>query len=154
MQKTLRLTGVGLAALMLGLLIYIVVRPEGSSYLSHFVHFALPVSLENFPLINNLPSFLHGFAFSLLTIVILGERKYALASCLFWLVVNVLFELGQHSYFVQWLDVNKIQVPQVLNTYMHLGTFDVLDVLLSMFGACAAYGFMVLKDNSLERLES
>jgi predicted membrane channel-forming protein YqfA (hemolysin III family) len=137
-QKTLRLTAVGVAALVLGSLIYVLVRPEGSSYLSQIVHWTLPVSLETLPFVNNLPSFFHVLGFSLLTFAILGERKYALASCLFWLAVNVLFELGQHPYFVQWLDTNEIEVARALDAYFRFGVFDLMDMVLCGVGAITA----------------
>ncbi len=103
----------GLVALVLGSLIYVLVRPEGSSYLSCVFHYPLALSLEHFPFINNLPSLFHVLGFSLLTLAVLNNHKYALASCLFWFAINVLFEVGQHSFVVQWLDMNKIEWPRV-----------------------------------------
>jgi hypothetical protein len=150
-QKTLRLTGVGLAALVLGSLVYVVVRPEGSSYLSHFLHFGLEIPLRHLPFINNLPSFFHVFGFSLLTVAVLGERKYALVSCLFWLVVNVLFEFGQHPSFVQWLDATNIGVARALDACFRFGTFDIFDVCSSLAGAITTYCFTLTKFG--ERIE-
>jgi hypothetical protein len=141
--KTLRLTGVGLVALFLGSLVYVVVRPEGSSYLSRVIHFALPVSFE-VPFVNNLPSFFHVLGFSLLTLAVLGKRKYTLASCLLWLFVNVLFEFAQHPYIVQSLDANYIELPRALDTYVRFGTFDALDIFFNVFGAVIAYGMVML----------
>jgi hypothetical protein len=160
-QKTLRLTGLGLLALVLGSLIYVVVRPEGSSHLSRFVYIDLPLSLRGLPFINNLPSFFHVLGFSLLTISVVNERRYVLASCLFWLAINVLFEFGQHPYFVQWLDTHEIEIIPAVNTYMRLGTFDIWDMSLSMLGALTAYGISLvclknlsLKNSSLENSHS
>jgi hypothetical protein len=144
---------VGLVALVLGSLIYVVVRPEGSSYLSHFLHFASPVSLETFPFINSLPSFFHVLGFSLLTIAVLGQRKYALASCLLWFVVNILFEFGQHPYFVQWLDASNIEVARAVDSYFRFGTFDVMDVILCNFGAVAAFVVAFTKFAVMEKRE-
>jgi hypothetical protein len=142
--KTLRLTSVGLGTLCLGSLVYVVVRPEGSSYLGHVIHFAFPVSLEHFPFINNLPSLFHILGFSLLTVAVLGECKYALVSCLFWLGVNLVFEVAQHPYFVQFLDGKNSELPRVLDAYVRFGTFDVLDILFSAFGAVLAYAIVML----------
>ncbi len=142
MPKTLKLTVVGLLALVLGSLVYVVVRAEGSSYLSRIVHYSLPVSFE-FPFINNLPSFFHVLSFSLLTFTILGERKYALASCAVWLVINLLFEVGQHPYVTYWLDQGNVLLPIVLENYIRLGTFDVGDVAFSVLGATTAYSIIM-----------
>jgi hypothetical protein len=87
-----------------------------------------------------------------LTVAVLGERKYALASCLFWFTLNVLLELGQHSYFVRWLDLNNIGLAQVLNTYFRFGTFDALDIVMTIAGAGVAY-FLVQKGSRPTILE-
>lgn len=143
MRQTLKLTGVGFLALVLGAFIYIVVRPEGSSYLSQIFGFPVAASIQ-FPFINNLPSFFHVFSFSLLTVAVLGERKYMLASCLTWLTVNLLFEVGQHS-LVQHFLVNNTVLPKLLENYFQYGTFDVMDITFCFFGALAAYCVMRFK---------
>lgn len=137
----------GLLALVLGSFVYIAVRPEGSSYLSRVVHFALPVSFE-LPFINSLPSFFHVLGFSLLTLAVLGKRKYALASCLLWLSVNLIFEVAQHPYFVQFLDANNIELPRALDTYVRFGSFDALDILFNVLGTVLAYALVILPGKS------
>jgi hypothetical protein len=136
-RQTLKLTGVGFLALVLGALIYVVVRPEGSSYLSKVVSF--PISLlTTVPFINNLPSFFHVFSFSLLTSIVLAGRKYVMLSCLAWLVINIVFEIGQHTTAQHFLE-HYVALPQRLENYFQRGTFDLLDVVFCCFGALAAY---------------
>lgn len=136
MRQTLKLTGVGFLALALGALIYVVVRPEGSSHLSQVLSF--PISgLTYIPFVNNLPSFFHVFSFSFVTVAILGQRKYVLLSCLGWLTVNLLFELGQHALVKQFLAQHFTLSPWLEN-YFQRGTFDALDIAFSSLGAVVA----------------
>jgi hypothetical protein len=44
---------VGFLVLVLGALVYVVVRSEGSSYFSRVIHYALPEAFETLPFINN-----------------------------------------------------------------------------------------------------
>jgi hypothetical protein len=136
-RQTIKLTGVGFLALVLGALIYVAVRPEGSSYLSKIFSFPVAESIH-VPFINNLPSFFHVLGFSLLTLAVLGGRKYVLVNCLTWLTVNLLFEVGQHAHIQHFL-VNNTVLPKLLETYFQHGTFDVLDITFCSFGALAAY---------------
>jgi hypothetical protein len=52
-RPTLKLTAVGFLVLVLGALVYVVVRSEGSSYFSRVIHYALPEAFETLPFINN-----------------------------------------------------------------------------------------------------
>jgi hypothetical protein len=141
-QFSLWLSGLGLLALVLGTFIYVLVRPEGSSYVNLYVSFHQ--SLPEIPLVNNLPSFFHVFAFSLLTLSVLGKFKYGVLSCVLWTLLNLLFELGQHSSFMNFLDAKAIWLPSVLNNYFRLGTFDIWDMVFCMLGGLMAYGVMGL----------
>jgi hypothetical protein len=136
-RQTLKLTGVGCLALVLGALIYVVVRPEGSSYLNQGLSSFIP-GLSYFPFINNLPSFFHVVSFSLLTAVVLAGRKYAVLNCLTWLTVNVVFEVGQHTLVQHFLE-HQVELPQLLEGYFQRGRFDVLDIAFSVLGALVAY---------------
>lgn len=136
---SLWLSGLGLAALSMGTLIYVFLRPEGSSYLNQY--YSLYQPLPYIPFMNNLPSFFHIFAFSLFSISVLG-RKYAFHICLFWFVLNVAFELIQHPNLSQNIDFLGI-----LRAYAG-GTFDYLDILASIMGACLPFGFVRLLERS------
>ncbi len=82
-----------------------------------------------------LPSFLHVFAFSLLTWVALGRRQPALA-CAIWLVTNVVFELAQG------LPLAVIeQLPDIFNlrAALRAGVPDPLDLFACVLGAVTAW---------------
>jgi hypothetical protein len=126
------LFGLGFLALSLGTLIYLVFRPQGSSYISHYLSFYQPELA--IPFVNNLPSFVHVFAFSLLLASVLPKGRYVLQVCLFWLGLNVFFECLQYPEIVA-----TEHFPIILKRYV-AGTFDYLDIVASAVGAWAAYG--------------
>ena len=139
MRYYLWLYGLGFLALILGTLIYVLVRPEGSSYLnqhpSFYQHLGLYLSSPSISIVSSLPSLFHVLAFSLFSISVLS-RKYAFHSCLFWFVLNAAFEFIQHPKLLQSLDF-----PGILGAYAR-GTFDYLDILASFIGACLAFGIV------------
>lgn len=122
----------GIAVLAIGMLVYSLERPADSVLF-------LPAALSLFdgqthlpPLLGGpLPSFLHGMAFSLMTAALLGPgpRKAALA-CAFWVAINILFEVSQHTAIAKFSGVGMA------------GTFDPLDILAVLLGALAAFLFM------------
>ncbi|MGL4610057.1 MAG: hypothetical protein ACRCYY_10275 [Trueperaceae bacterium] len=69
-------------------MIYVLLRPAGSSYLSQLISFPL-ATVPYLPFINSMPSFVHVFSFSLLTVAVLDKSKPILQSCLVWLTVNL-----------------------------------------------------------------
>lgn len=98
-----------------------------------------------------LPSFIHPFAFSLLTAAAepSGLRP-AYRACVAWWAVNVAFEIGQYplvsaslAHFLhRSLGTGTIQ--QTLSDYFTQGTFDVGDLLAATAGAAAAAGVLWL----------
>ncbi len=91
------------------------------------------LSFADSALLGALPEFVHVFAFSLLTYLVL-ERRYALFSILFWVTVNLFFELAQllpkESVF---------ELPYILRIYIQNGTFSVLDIAAIFLGGYLAY---------------
>jgi hypothetical protein len=92
-----------------------------------------------------LPSFVHPFAFSLLSSAVLPPKSTpAYGACAAWCAVNLLFELGQHrgvstrvaaalhSGFGSTLAVRSVA------GYFTRGTFDVGDVAAVILGSLAA----------------
>lgn len=83
--------------------------------------------------INALPSFAHVYSLSLLSWWANG-KKYGLFSALLWVIINVVFELGQllnhdqASYF-----------PSLLADYFANGHFSVFDIIATLLGGLAAY---------------
>ena len=132
MSKAAKLTLLAIASLLLGLYLYFFERNgflvfegiAGNKVLNIFGNFGY-----------NLPSFLHAFSFSLLSVIILGaKRKWILFSCIFWFLLELLFELGQMPFFsdkIISLGVNKYSL---IGRYFSFGTFDILDLLASLLG--------------------
>jgi len=84
------------------------------------------------------PTFIHPFIFSLLSWWATGFT-YPKASVSFWLIVNLLAELGQgmeNSFFNNF--------PTILKHYFQYGTFDYWDMLSIVLGAFFAY-IVILK---------
>ncbi len=126
------------ASLCMGYVLYFVGRP-GSPI------FALPANLDSWNSVHTLvaefsgqlPSFLHTYAFILLTFLVLGtsSRFNLHLSIALWSIVEILFETGQHilfkSSFIDMIPAWFELVP-VLNSTTHYflyGTFDPLDLL-------------------------
>jgi hypothetical protein len=106
--------------------LFLALLPESSadrdlSFLSHWLGW--------------LPTFLHVFAFSLLTFLALG-RGHLLFACMLWGAINALFELGQAM-----PPGYTGLLPDLLNihSYFAHGVFDPLDLIACIVGAWAAW---------------
>ena len=124
-------------ALLAGVVFYWFTRPQNSAVFLSLLP-VLPLN-EHLSFLTQwlgwLPSFIHVFAFSLLTYWALGCRHLLFASVL-WGVINSLFELGQA------LPPRMIQLlPDVVNLHSYLahGVFDIFDLLACVMGAWAAW---------------
>jgi len=138
---------IGLAALSIGLMVYLSDRAPDSAFLLQVIGGKSPFSEASHlfgPISGQLPAFLHVFAFALLTTGVLGcGTRGALFVCLFWLIVDVLFEVGQvagnpvvgnHSGAF-----NTTFGSEVVGNFFRFGTFDPLDLLAMALGAVAAW---------------
>lgn len=132
----LRVTAIAVAALAVGVAVYVLDRPPGSAYL-------LPRSATLFPGAPSwfgsagawLPAFLHVFAFSLLTAALLrASRSNAACACVAWWAIDSLFELGQHP----------AVSPHLGAAYFVRGSFDPADLLATALGALCAYATLIL----------
>ena len=134
MRRTLYISCLALISLAFGSLVYFI-RPAGSS-LIHLSGSGLNVPLlTTLPVFDNLPSFFHVFAFSLLSAAVLGlTRNRVQLSCFSWLVIGSLFELGQHERFS-----SLHALPLGLGGYFERGTFDPRDIAACSLGAVLAY---------------
>jgi len=83
------------------------------------------------------PTFIHPFIFSLFTWWAMGFR-YSNVSIFFWLIVNLLAEIGQ-GIEQDFYD----NFPIILKHYFKYGVFDWLDVLSIFCGAIFAYIFIL-----------
>ena len=138
---------VGILALGLGVALYVLDRPPAQTY---FVPNALSLFEEAASVFGtigyHLPTFLHVFAFCLITSGVLGcGRRGAAMVCLLWLLIDGAFELGQHP------DAARIilplipgwfaNIPVLDNTanYFSQGHFDPADVISILLGTVGAY---------------
>lgn len=136
----------GLGALALGVLVYVLDRPAAAIYfLPDTLH--VPTHLRGaFGLAGqHLPTFLHVFAFCLLTASLLRVgRRGALLISGGWGLLDAAFEAGQHEAIApalarwtpDWFD----RVPVLENTaaYFLNGRFDPLDLASIVAGALLA----------------
>ena len=95
---------------------------------------------------HSLPTFAHVFAFCLLTAALLAVgTEAAITVCLGWFLVDVAFELGQHSALAPALSTlippwfAHLLILNQTDSYFLDGTFDPLDLLAIALGALAAY---------------
>jgi general stress protein CsbA len=142
----------GLNILILGALYYFFFRTAEHTYFLRFFENTPQLKHILPPLLvalgNGLPTFIHVFAFTLMTAGFFAssEKGYAIV-CFFWFTIDVLFELGQG------LDQRMIQVipdwfsdfwllENTKNYFSH-GRFDYLDLLSIAVGSTAAYMLLI-----------
>ena len=139
---------VGLTALLLGSLVYLVDRSPDRTY---FIYISgLNISLYNtlpnvFGAIgNSLPAFIHVFAFILITAGLMSCQKRGwLIICLSWFFVDFAFELGQkfNEWALKLIPTWFSGMPFLENTenYFLRGTFDIIDLVAVALGTVIAY---------------
>ena len=133
---------IGLSALFMGLIIYTLYRPSGSSYLGIMIHNltgVLPCEISIHETIGGcLPDFLHPFAFVLICIAVFPNtnRKQRGLICLFWLFTNIFFEVGQ--FYGHQLG-RFMSFSTIFSNYFIGGTYDVLDIIAIGFGVGSAF---------------
>jgi hypothetical protein len=147
MAKQTALTAIAIGALCVGVMIYVFDRqPE-------LIYFLPPeLSLENgtkglFGRVGYyLPTFIHVYAFILLTVAIAAPSISKLFPiCLLWFCLDTLFEFAQFKPLAIWIGHHIpdwfSRIPFLENTqaYFLLGTFDVVDLVSIATGAFAAY---------------
>lgn len=138
----------GIMLLLTGVLIYLIDRPPADTYF--LAHLPLnPIFYGQYPNVfgflgDFLPSFLHAIGFILLTAGIVASDKKAYgAICIFWLVINAGFELGQkYSSHVaarvpEWFE--GIFILENTSSYFINGTYSNLDMASIIVGAGIAY---------------
>jgi len=145
-------------ALLLGVFVYLLDRqPENIYFIPQWL--ATMVKGDSFigTLGNYLPTFVHVYAFILLTMAIVFPaqqyRRYLVPVCVFWFSVDSVFEIAQVdaiAHFIArhvptWFD----GIPFLENTanYFLASTFDALDLVSIGLGALAAYYTVAVIDN-------
>jgi len=142
-----KLLVVATGALGVGVLVYVLDRQ------AEFVYFVPAwLSLHNhagsvFGSISDyLPTFIHVYAFILLTVVVAVPAITKLIPvCLVWFTLDSLFEVAQLNPVAQWIGshtpgwFNGIPILENTANYFLMGTFDALDLLSIAAGTLAAY---------------
>ncbi len=137
---------IGLAALLLGTMVYVVDRPGDQCFVPSAISL-FPFTPAVFGVVgHSLPTFVHVLAFCLFTTALLaGGKKTAIAVCLSWFLVEVALELGQHPALAPSLSrlippwFAHLPILNKTDSYFLHGTFDPLDMLAIALGALAAY---------------
>ena len=147
-------------ALGLGLLVYLADRHAADSLL--WPRFAARGTGPLFGVIGQwLPSFVHPFAFSLLSAAAmrrpLSSARAAYSICALWWAVNLAFELGQHSRFsapiaeALQFGLGQNALTMAISRYLLRGRFDWGDVMALSVGALAAAAVLWLLRSSEDR---
>lgn len=139
---------VGLNVLILGALFYYFFRSSEHTYFLKLLgknpqlKDILPPLLGK--LGNSLPTFIHVFAFILMTAGVIGSNKKGyLIITLTWFAIDVLFELGQgFGYLIipiipDWFS-DILFLENARDYFLH-GRFDYLDLLAIAVGSLVAY---------------
>jgi len=147
----------GIFLLLLGALVYVVDRSPDQVYFTRFFGIHLKIFDTSAPLLGSLglrlPAFFHVLSFSLITGSFFrsGKSRY-LVICVFWLMVNCCFELGQKykTLAVRLTPDFFEHIPFLENTraYFQKGTFDVYDLVAFFIGGLAAYGLLLVTGRS------
>jgi DNA-binding beta-propeller fold protein YncE len=138
---------IAIIALSVGLLAYLFGRhPEHVYFLFHGFSLANGHYSSFGALGNHFPSFVHVYAFILLTAAVAGSSNaHLLRGCAAWFLITSLFECGQHPavspLIAAALPAWFAHVPFLDNTaaYFRYGTFDLLDLLSIAAGTVAAH---------------
>jgi len=149
-QRTASLAALGGLLLSIGFCVYLADRDPGHAML-----------LPPWPRLGGgalfgvlgqwLPSFVHPFAFSLLTAAALAPRpKPRYGACAAWCAVNAAFEFGQLTQIAAWIDavLHTSHLPPALTRpladYFLRGRFDVGDLAALALGSLAAAAVLQL----------
>ena len=143
---------IGINILFLGVLFYYFFRGAEHTYFLKFLgtnqYYKEISSGLFFRIGSSFPTFIHVFAFSLMTASLVASHKRGyVAVCLFWFTVNVIFELGQKfdSWAIQFIPdwFSGVFILDTTKNYFLHGHFDYLDLLSITLGALAAFIFLL-----------
>jgi len=143
----------GVAALFIGMLVYLVDRPPDQTYFvdKSPVNISLYHTLPGlFNIIgNSLPSFAHVFSFILITAgLIASKKRHFIIICFFWFLVDSVFELGQKfsTMFIKFIPDWFASIPFLENIgdYFVRGTFSFSDMAAIFIGTITAYFILMI----------
>lgn len=138
----------GIAALLVGVAFYLVNRPPEDVYFMPD-NLSLYDRLPHFfgVIRDNFPSFIHTFAFILITVGLLGcrDNKTAMIVSISWFAIDGLLELGQNPTYNQVLLENiprwfeSVPILENVKPYFSCGRFEALDLAASALGSVTAF---------------
>ena len=160
-KRVLILAGVGLSAIAVGTLVYLLDRdPTLVPFFAEFSLYGLipPVfGTQGF----SLPTFTHAFALSLLTVALLGSRGMAaLYVCCSWLAIDLVFETAQHPMIATRIGAaidagpTWMSVLEPVYRYTSYGTYDPLDMLSIVLGAGLAFAVIQIVSGSFNEYQN
>lgn len=147
-----------IVALLIGVFVYLLDRRAENVYFIP-LWLANTVTGNSFlgALSNYLPTFVHVYAFILLTMAIVVPleqyRRYLIPVCVIWFLIDALFEVAQMAAFAEVIAAHTPGwfegVPFLENTanYFLSSTFDILDLVSIGLGTLAAYYSVAIIDN-------
>ncbi len=148
---------IGLFVLLAGSVVYLVDRPPQATWFVQALpfHASLHAQFGGFlgSLGKFLPAFVHVFALAVITGGILENGRIGrMVACLSWLVIDLAFELGQKfpeqaaALVPGWF--SAIPIFNQTTRYFYSGSYHPLDMAATVLGAMAAYGVLVLTEQS------
>ena len=157
MNKQVQIAVIATSALCIGALVYVFDRQLESVY---FLSKSLSLSSPAVNLFGNvgnyLPTFIHVYAFILLTAACLNaSQKQLIYICVTWLFIDLLFEVTQLEPVAQWIAsgvanrFDGVLVLENITPYFLHGVFDISDIYSIAAGAVAAYltiQYMIILD--------
>ena len=146
----------GVMALMFGTLVYITERNPDDIYFLSRSFSLFHAKLEIFGRHGDyLPTLLHSFALILMTATAIGKHKVsAITVTLFWMLIEISFELAQTQFMSNWILSNIPHwfehLPVLENTYSYFtyGSFNAMDLAAILIGSVAAYLLIKLTKRS------
>ena len=144
---------IGVIALLIGTTVYLTDRSGDHIYFIDKLSISTHIFKDQpsiFGVIGKrLPSFVHAFAFILITAgLVTHDKKGYIATSLFWLGIDWAFELGQHFHEIAVLLIPDwfaaIPFFEHSKAYFRNGTFDWYDMVMILFGSIIAFGVLML----------
>ncbi|HAN17916.1 MAG: hypothetical protein A2X13_10620 [Bacteroidetes bacterium GWC2_33_15] len=147
-KKNLILLCVGIIVIIMGYMIYFLSRP---GLLNVYNIKIIDYSKNNFltAFLNSFPSFSHTFSFTIFLYLVTPKRNSKIiAICLFWMIVELLFEVGQ--LYNADLKVSY-SVLNALVSFFRSGIFDWFDILAIIFSSLIS--FVLIKNYNYEKIK-
>jgi hypothetical protein len=137
----------GLICLASGTTVYFVLRSSNYVwFIPDELDISFLASVQASILTGSAPTFFHVAAFSLLTSAVLScERSAGAQICLIWVLIESVFEFGQHPIIGTWLNghfgdqLDQMTALSITLAYFINGTFDYFDLVSVVGGAWLAY---------------